>query len=370
MERVIGLKRRLLCFALVMVMGLTACGPAGEPAPSESPTPSATLEPTATVTPEPSVEPTAVPDEKVNPLTGLPLTGEATNRQRPVAVMLNNIRKALPQQGNSQADILYECLAEGGITRMLGVYQSMEGVGEVGSVRSSRPYYLELALGLDAIYLHAGGSEAAYENIKKWNVTALDCVRSTAYSAIFWRDQGRLKKNGYEHSVLTSGSAILENFPNYSFRKEHEEGYALPYTFAEDGTPAGGESALTIRVPFSTVKTGVFKYDEATKKYLVEEYNAPLVDGNNGQQVAVTNVIAIRTSCKAIDDYGRMRVDLSGYNGEGWFACGGKIVPITWEKKDLNSPITYALEDGSPVVFGQGNSYVNIIPLSNTVTAE
>lgn len=360
------MKRRLLPLVLALALALTACGPTEEPTPSESPTPSAAPVPTATVTPEP----TAVPDEKVNPLTGLPLTGEATNRQRPVAVMLNNIRKALPQQGNSQADILYECLAEGGITRMLGVYQSMEGVGEVGSVRSSRPYYLELALGLDAIYLHAGGSEAAYENIRKWNVTALDCVRSTAYSAIFWRDQERRQKNGYEHSVLTSGDAILENFPNYSFRKEHEEGYSLPYTYAEDGTPAGGESALTIRVPFSTVKTGVFKYDEESKKYLVEEYNAPLVDGNNGQQVAVTNVIVIRTSCKAIDDYGRMRVDLSGYDGEGWFACGGKIVPITWAKADLDSPITYALADGSPVVFGQGNSYVNIIPLSNNVTAE
>lgn len=365
------MKRRVWALALALSLLLAGCGPkeeAVEPSPSPSPSQSVVDE---TVPPSESPSPTAPTlGDEINPLTGLRLPEGSTAIQRPVAVMLNNIRKALPQQGNSQADILYECLAEGGITRMLGVYQSMEGVGEVGSVRSSRPYYLELALGLDAIYLHAGGSEAAYENIRKWNVTALDCVRSTAYSAIFWRDQERRQKNGYEHSVLTSGDAILENFPNYSFRKEHEEGYSLPYTYAEDGTPAGGESALTIRVPFSTVKTGVFKYDEESKKYLVEEYNAPLVDGNNGQQVAVTNVIVIRTSCKAIDDYGRMRVDLSGYDGEGWFACGGKIVPITWAKADLDSPITYALEDGSPVVFGQGNSYVNIIPLSNNVTAE
>lgn len=362
------MKVRWIALALLLALVLTACGPAGEPEPSQSPEPSAS--PTVSVTQTPEPLPSPEPGGELNPLTGLPFANGGSANARPVAVMLNNIRKALPQQGNSQADILYECLAEGGITRMLGVYQSMEGVGEVGSVRSSRPYYLELALGLDAVYLHAGGSEAAYENIKKWNVTALDCVRTTSYSAIFWRDQGRLKKNGYEHSVLTSGSAIVENFPSYSFRKDHEEGYSLPYTFAEDGAPAGGESALTVKVPFSTVKTGVFRYDEETGKYLVEEYNAPLIDGNNGQQVAVTNVVAIRTSCKAIDDYGRMRVDLSGYSGDGWFACGGKIVPITWEKKDLNSPITYALEDGSPVVFGQGNSYVNIIPLSNTVTAE
>ncbi len=162
----------------------------------------------------------------------------------------------------------------------------------------------------------------------------------------------------------------MENFPNYTFRKDHEEGYSLPYTFAEDGAPAGGGRAWVVKVPFSNYKTGVFNYDEATGRYFVEEYGAPLVDGNNGQQVAVTNVVVIRASCKAIDDYGRMRVDLSGYSGDGWFACGGKMVPITWEKKGLNDPLTYALEDGAPVTFGQGSSYVNIIPLSNEITVE
>ncbi len=349
-------------------MALSACGSGEDPAPTESPAPTAS--PTLTPTPEPTPEPTPVPPEKVNPLTGLPLEGEATANQRPVAIMLNNIKEALPQQGNSQADILYEVLAEGGITRMLGVYQSMEGVGEVGSVRSARPYYLELVLGLDAVYLHAGGSDDAYADIKAWDVTALDCVRTTAYSAIFWRDAQRRKNNGYEHSVLTSGDAILANFPNYSFRKDHAEGYTLPYTFAEDGTPAGGTDARVIRVPFSNYKTGVFTYDEASKKYLVEEYGKPFVDGNTGEQLAMTNVVTIRASCKAIDSYGRMRVDLSGYSGDGWFACGGKLVPIAWSKADRNSPLVYTLQDGKSVTFGQGNSYVNIIPLSNEITVE
>ncbi len=349
-------------------MALSACGSGEDPAPTQSPVPTAS--PTLTPTPEPTSEPTPVPPSMVNPLTGLPLPGEATVNQRPVAIMLNNIKEALPQQGNSQADILYEVLAEGGITRMLGVYQSMEGVGEVGSVRSARPYYLELALGLDAIYLHAGGSDDAYASIKKWDVTALDCVRTTAYSAIFWRDAQRRKNNGYEHSVLTSGDAIVENFPNYSFRKDHEAGYTLPYTFTEDGTPVGGTDAKTIRVPFSNYKTGVFTYDEGSKKYLVEEYGKPFVDGNTGEQLAVTNVVTIRTSCKAIDSYGRMQVDLSGNSGDGWFACGGKVVPIAWSKSDRNAPIVYTLQDGTPVTFGQGNSYVNIIPLSNEITVE
>lgn len=363
------MKLRVGALALALILLLAGCGSKEGTEPSASPSPSQTID----VTAPPSESPTPtepVLGSEINPLTGLALPEGSDAAQRPVAVMLNNIRKALPQQGNSQADIIYEVLAEGGITRMLGVYQSMDGVGEVGSVRSSRPYYLELALGLDAIYLHAGGSEDAYANITKWNVTALDCVRTTAYSDIFWRDPGRLKNNGYEHSVLTSGEAIMRSFPNYDFRKDHEEGFSLPYTFTEDGTPAGGVDANVVRVPFSKVKTGVFIYDAEKNKYLVEEYGQPLVDGNNGEQVAVTNVVTIQASCKTIDDYGRLRVDLSGYNGNGWFACGGKMVEITWEKKDLNSPITYALTDGTPVVFGQGNSYVNIIPLSNEAKAE
>lgn len=363
------MKLRVGALALALILLLAGCGSKEGTEPSASPSPSQTID----VTAPPSESPTPtepVLGSEINPLTGLALPEGSDAAQRPVAVMLNNIRKALPQQGNSQADIIYEVLAEGGITRMLGVYQSMDGVGEVGSVRSSRPYYLELALGLDAIYLHAGGSEDAYANITKWNVTALDCVRTTAYSDIFWRDPGRLKNNGYEHSVLTSGEAIMRSFPNYDFRKDHEEGFSLPYTFTEDGTPGGGVDANVVRVPFSKVKTGVFIYDAEKNKYLVEEYGQPLVDGNNGEQVAVTNVVTIQASCKTIDDYGRLRVDLSGYNGNGWFACGGKMVEITWEKKDLNSPITYALTDGTSVVFGQGNSYVNIIPLSNEAKAE
>jgi hypothetical protein len=304
-----------------------------------------------------------------NPLTGLPIDEEWVNA-RPIAIMLNNLKAALPQQGNSQADIIYEALAEGGITRMLGVYQTVEGVGEIGSVRSSRPYYLELALGHDAIYMHAGGSQDAYAKIKEWNVTAMDFVRTNAYSAVFWRDKERMKNNGYEHSVLTSGDAILKNIGNYGFRLKHEDGYTYPQQFVEDGTP-DGDAANVITVPFSKYKTGVFTYDEKTSQYLVSEYGSAYVDGNTGDQVAVTNVIVIRTTCALIDgdDAGRLTVDLSS-GGDGWYACGGKIIPITWSKASRNDPLVYQTADGKMLVMGQGKSYVNIISLNREITVE
>lgn len=153
--------KKLLPLLLALPLLLSACG--GSPGPEVSPTPSAL----PTATPSPTAEPTPTPyNGPVNPLTGLPIDEEWVNR-RPVAIMLNNLKQALPQLGQSQADIIYEIPAEGGITRMVGVYQSVEDVGTIGSIRSARPYYLEVALGHDAIFLHAGGSEDAYAKIRQ-----------------------------------------------------------------------------------------------------------------------------------------------------------------------------------------------------------
>lgn len=354
------MSRKTLSLALALVLLLSACGKGPEAGTSPSPAPPS---PAASPTPEP--EPTPY-DGPVNPLTGLPLEHGSPD-DRPVAIMLNNLKKALPQLGVSQADIIYEVLAEGGITRMLGVYQSVEGVGTIGSVRSSRPYYLELALGHDAVYLHAGGSPDAYSKIKSWGVTALDCVNGPYEGTLFWRDQWRRKNLGYEHSVVTSGEAITTLFPSYSFRQRHQEGYTYDMAFVEDGAP-GGETAQSVTVPFSDYKTGLFTFDADTGLYLVSEYGQPYVDGNSGEQVGVTNLLILKTRCANIpgDEYGRITVDLTG--GEGWFACGGQYVPIRWEKGFPNGQLRYCTADGAPLVLGQGRSYVCVVPLNSDVT--
>ena len=203
---------------------------------------------------------------------------------------------------------------------------------------------------------------------------ALDCVRGpyegkSAGSNLFWRDAGRRKNNGLEHSVVTTGEAIQTYLPT-SIRRDHEEGYSYPQNFAEDGAPAGGEAAGTVTVPFSSYKTGVFTYDVDSGRYLVEEYGKAYVDGDTGEQVGVTNVLVLRTACKATgDSLGHITVDLTG-GGDGWFACGGKLIPICWSKADRNSPLVYTTADGQPLVLGQGSTYVNIIPRENEITWE
>ena len=111
-----------------------------------------------------------------------------------------------------------------------------------------------------------------------------------------------------------------------------------------------------------------YRYDAASGLYLAEQYGGAMTDGNDGAQVSVTNVLVLRTKCTVVDDKGRLTVDLS--EGEGWFACGGQLVPIKWEKGDRGSQLRYFTADGQPLTLGRGRSYVCIIPLTREITVE
>ena len=177
------MKRAFVLFlAVLMVASMAACG--GDPAETTAPSttaapttvPETTVPPTTVpeTTAEPTTVPTTVPETTApvvieypytNPLTG---EGQMTEQMnRPYAVVINNIKAALPHHGVSQADMIYEILAEGGITRCLAVFTDISDVEKLGSVRSARTYFIDLAKAYDAILVHAGGSEYAYDEFAK-----------------------------------------------------------------------------------------------------------------------------------------------------------------------------------------------------------
>ena len=286
--------------------------------------------------------------------------------------MPNNLKTALPQQGNGQADIIYELMAEGGITRMLAVYQDPSRLGLIGSVRSARQYYWEIAQGHDAVFIHAGGSPEFYNTKSSKGLFTVDGVNgyySSKDAGMFWRDRDRIAGHHYdfEHSLLTSGEAITDMLSQREL-EEHSDGYVYEMAFTDDGTPSGGSKATTVTVPFSSYNIDVVRYDVRSGLYLVEEYGEPYIDGNDNSQVSVTNLLVLQTTYVVQDDAGRVKVDLS--SGSGWFACGGKMVPITWEKGSADNQLRYFLEDGSALTLGRGKSYVCVIPSSRSVSVE
>ncbi len=375
--------KRLLCLLCAATLALLcACGddpaptspsPTPDPSPVAEQTPTPSPEPSPEVTPEPSPEPSEYTGP-VNPLTGEP-TEEDISGNKPVAIMLNNIKAAMPQQGNSQADIIYEVLAEGGITRMLGVYQDISDLGLVGSIRSARQYYWELARGHDAVYVHAGGSPEFYSNKEASGLTTVDGVNgyySYASTGLFFRDRQRIEGNyyAYEHSLLTSGEKLTAVLTDRGLLGPHRDSYEHTLTFADwqEAAPVDGNRLNSLTVNFSNYKSTTFRFDEEAGLYSVEQYGTPYIDGNDGSQITVTNVIILKTRCTVVDDAGRITVDLS--SGEGWFTCGGSIRPITWEKGAAGQPLRYYDEFGEPLVLGRGKTYVCIIPLNRDFTME
>ena len=383
-------KTILICMLLIcaiMAFMLTGCGnnneeeipsplpessATPEPTPEQTPKPEASPEPTVEIIaqPEPTAEPEPEPEtviENPNPLTGLPMKTDKYLNTRPYAVMINNLKAALPQHGIRQADIIYEVLAEGGITRMVAVFQDLSSVGNIGSIRRTSSYYLDIAEGHDAIHVHAGGSPQAYELIASRGMDNIDGLSAGA----FWRDQDRINTAGYEHSMFTSGEKLTEYVADHQYRTELRDGFSQSLTFVDDGTPETGVTAEVVTVEFSTYKTGIFTYWPSYGVYTAEQYGEAYMDGESDEQVYATNVLILFANQYAIpgDTEGRQEVELVG-SGNGIFACGGKAIYIKWSKASYDSPFVYTRLDGSPLELGRGKSYINIVPVGSYVSSE
>lgn len=378
--------KKYIAFLLVLVLVISMVG-CGTAAPQESQisesTPQETREleyntqePETTEQPmeteAPSQEPQASQEEPepvtetefFNPLTGEP-TEQDISQNRPYTAMLNTIQQALPQSSNSQADMLIEATEEGGITRVMGVYQDLTGVGTIGTIRSTREYFVYLTMGLDALLIHAGTSTTAEEELAEHEYKTVDYLDGA--SAAFWRDQWRVENIASEHSLYTNSENVLSYVSGRGWRTTHEEDFENPYVFTEDGTPADGQSAQQISVSFSGYKTTRFDYDESSKTYQVYAYDEPYMDEAADTQVAVTNVVVIPTEQTSIDGT-LQRFDLS--QGEGYFACGGKYIPIRWEKGGEEDPLRFYNQDGSILELGVGKTYICLLGDTRPITFE
>lgn len=359
-----------LLLAGLLLLPLAACGKK-DPGGTSSSQPGG-----ASGSGEPSVPVIAPVVEPEHPYSQ-PLTGEELDEdvsaRRPYAVILNNLKRALPQVGVSRADVIYEIVAEGGITRMMAVFQELDGVGDLACVRSARDYYVSLAKGHDAICIHAGGSPQAYNAFNSLSVTHIDFVNGP-YGNMCWRDPDRKKSAGLEHSLFTSSEKVLEQLPQ-EFAREHDSGFAVGWTFSKDPPPADDMSARKLTVPFSSYKTGHFTYDAEKNLYLIEQHidgaDIPYVDGATDEQVGVSNVLVLYTDVSRIkgDDKGRMAVRTTG-TGDGLLFRDGRCYEINWERSSETVCFSFLNKSGNPVPLAVGSSYINIVGTSAQVTWE
>lgn len=385
--------KRLLCAALAaMMLFLPACQTGTTPDPVTTAAPSTTAapvthapattaapetteapaettaSPVTTAAPEtttpPETEPVAVPTPYVNPLTGLPTTVDLSN-QRPAAIMINNLRVACPQQGIAQADVLYECLVEGGITRLMAVISDYTSISTIGSVRSSRDYYIDMAQNHDALYIHAGGSPQAYSELYSRGIDYI-CGVNMYTPNTFYRDLTRQNTMGYEHSLMTSGEGLRSGIAYKGYRTTIRDGFTSPFVFDAENDSAKNSSteAKHLILNYSAYAVAQMIYSEATNTYYRFQFGSePHIDGATGEQLSFTNVLILYNAVSAIpgDTSGRLAVETTG-TGRGWYVSGGKAVPIKWQKDTRDSVIRLTTEAGEQLKMTPGKTFVSILP--------
>lgn len=360
--------KKLTVLILALTLILCGCG-AGEEAvvTTAAPDVPATAASTEAAT-EPTTEPTTAPTEPpvlyFNPLNGTPM--EEPYNGRVFGFSIGNSKESLPHYGVSRADILFESFVNGLTTRRFALYTDISQVDAVGGSRSMRMQFTDMCQAYDAIGVYAGGSSMVMGDLRDSNV---DGIISEQWGEDFhYRDQERLD-NGYwlEHTLMDNGPKLLAYAEREGFRltQEGEKDYGMIFT--EEGAPQGGEDAGTITLSMklsNRIKDTILTYSEELDAYTMNQYEMDMVDGYYDVPETYKNIFVLYC------DYVYWNVyhlpTLTG-EGEGYFACDGKIVPITWHRAGDYDPFTFTLADGTQVEQGIGNSYIALAPTGSEI---
>ncbi|KQL45122.1 hypothetical protein AN963_27880 [Brevibacillus choshinensis] len=337
---------------LLSLLLLTAC--TGQPVETQ---PKPAPEPPAPIVQTPSpVEPTKYPYKA--PLTGLG-SQERLDSKRPIMVMINNAPPARPQSGISKADMIYEVLAEGEMTRLLSIFQSQEP-DIIGPVRSIRPYFIQIGIGFDAVLVHAGGSQEALTTLARSDYSHLDEIPNGRY---FWRENFRKAP----HNLYTKPELLKQAMQDKNMRTTSEVPH---FTFLpEDAVITEGEPATKVDLTFHSLNKAGFVYDEKEKKYMRFTAGKPHVDLSDNKQLSTTNLLVIATKHRVLDSEGRRQVDVVG-PGDGYLFQQGKARKIKWKRSNgvIRAYSDAALTEEMPLLLG--NTWIEILPTSPGLAQE
>ena len=270
--------------------------------------------------------------------------------QRPLAIMIDNASNSRPQSGLSNANIVYEVLAEGGITRFLAIFATQDA-NKVGPIRSARPYFITKALEHNAVYVHAGESPDAAIFIKEERI---DDINELVHFQPFWRAPERKPPhNLYASTELLRGEAKrlgyieMVNKGDYQFEIDAKEKLV-------------GQEIQKIDIKYNVNYTVTYKYIPETQVYIRFINGEPHTDLETGQQLQAKNVVIQYNDKKILDIEGRLAVDLIG-KGAGLIIYNGRSEEITWSKEALRAKTFFYNKEGNRLAVQPGNVWIQIV---------
>lgn len=283
-------------------------------------------------------------------LTGLPVDREVLDK-RPVAVMLDNHIGARPQSGLAEAEVVFEFLAEGNITRYMAVLQEAD-LNSIGPVRSARPYFIDKALEFDPLYVHVGGSVQALEDIETLQMADIDGMNRGGDT--FWRTNHKK----IPHNMYTSTEALRAAAERSGYRESFD--IEFPEFNEEDRDWTEGAALERIRFGFSRYYKPAFVYDAENGFFRRLVKDSPHLEEFTDQPVTAKNLLVLRADTRVIDQEGRLAIKTVG-SGTGLYATNGRSVEITWEKTDRRSGTVYRVGE-EPLLLNPGNTWIVVIP--------
>lgn len=316
-----------------------------------------------TTTQAPTTEPTTEAVVIRNPLTGEAGYNKKLLTNRPVFIVVENHPDARPQWGLTSSDIVWEMVAEGGITRMLLMYADASRIPEkVGPIRSARHYFVDIAEGFDGIFVHYGFSPYAKTQIANHGVNNVNGL----YDNYFYRDSSRGVSS--EHTAYTTDEAIAKAIEDKEYRTTLEDGYETPFKFNKK-TKTLSSPCNELTVSFSSSYTYTYTYDEENKVYLSSLNGNKFVD-SEGTQQNFENIILCYTDISSMgDSKGRVDFDLS--EGTGIYVSNGSYTEITWKKGESADMMKFYNKNGDELSLNVGRTYIGILDYdreaSNTI---
>ena len=289
----------------------------------------------------------------VTPFTGERVVEEIT--MRPVLVTLNNHPQARPQSGLAQADVVYEMLAEGDVTRFLALYQS-EIPETLGPIRSARSYFIDIAKGLDAFYIAHGYSPEAKTMLDNHVV---DHMNGMQYDGTYFKRSSERKA---PHNSYISGENLLDGVEKVGASILYQKKVSYPFYDGEDSVKIGVQAnEVAIKYSNSGTFNSHYVYDGQTNRYTRFSANVQTVDYVTKQPIELANILFFEMPHRVIDNEGRRDITITD-GGKAYVFQAGTMREIQWENTD--GLLIAVEEDGSEVKLVPGKTWIHFVPTS------
>lgn len=272
--------------------------------------------------------------------------------QRPVLVTINNHPLARPQSGIADADIIYEMLAEGSVTRFLAMYQS-EIPEKLGPVRSARDYFVDIAKGLDAFYIAHGYSPDAQ---KMLNSGVVDHINGMQYDGILFERSSERKA---PHNSYISKEKILAGAEKVRASMEISKLPRLSFFESFEGIKIGNPvSNFSVHYGSGSAFENKYTYIPDEGIYERETAGVLTVDKETDKAIKIANIICMEIPHKVIDSSGRLQLSLDA-GGRAYMFQAGIMKEIEWENID---GMLMPMENGVPAKLVPGQTWISFIP--------